>query len=371
MKELRIGQVLAEHRRRCGITQDQLAAYMGVSKAAVSKWETSSTYPDITLLPQLASFFNISIDQLMGYEPQMPPEGIRRLYRELVAEFTQRPFDQVMARCRETAKKYFACPELLFQLGSLYVNHSPLAGSPARVSDLLEEAMALFARVREQSGNSSLQEQARYMEALCLLQLGRAQQALALLDPPIPLRMCPETLLAMAYQQNGEVQEAIRTLQAGIYQAVVELVNLLAQSLLLCDGPSVFHESVRRLTDLAGSFQLESLHPGLMLPAYYTMIRAYLQWGEPEKALDALELYVRLAQKDIYPLRLKGDAYFTRLDSWLDENLPLGSSLPRDDALFQRDIVQALEHPFLEALQGEERYQRLLRTLKRNERSGI
>lgn len=52
---------------------------MGVSKAAVSKWETGLSYPDITLLPVLAAYFNISIDELMGYEPQMGKEDIRKL----------------------------------------------------------------------------------------------------------------------------------------------------------------------------------------------------------------------------------------------------------------------------------------------------
>ena len=57
MKEIRLGRVLVGNRHKRGITQDELAAYLGVSKAAVSKWETGMTYPDITLLPQLAARF--------------------------------------------------------------------------------------------------------------------------------------------------------------------------------------------------------------------------------------------------------------------------------------------------------------------------
>ena len=79
MKELKIGRILVEHRRRRNITQEELAEYIGVSKASVSKWETATTYPDITLLPQLATFFNISIDELVGYEPQMTKTDIRKL----------------------------------------------------------------------------------------------------------------------------------------------------------------------------------------------------------------------------------------------------------------------------------------------------
>ena len=40
MKEIHLVRVFVENRHKRGITQDELAAYMGVSKAAVSKWET-------------------------------------------------------------------------------------------------------------------------------------------------------------------------------------------------------------------------------------------------------------------------------------------------------------------------------------------
>lgn len=122
-KEIRIGHILTKQRHKRGITQEELAACMGVSKASVSKWETSSTYPDITMLPQLAAFFDISIDELMGYEPQMTRENIRRLYRQLSQDFANKPFDEVMTNCRAIVKKYFSCAPLLFQIGSLYVNH--------------------------------------------------------------------------------------------------------------------------------------------------------------------------------------------------------------------------------------------------------
>ena len=70
MNEINIGKNITKFRRSKGITEDELASYIGVSKSSVSKWENSITYPDIMLLPQLATLFNISLDELMGYEPQ-------------------------------------------------------------------------------------------------------------------------------------------------------------------------------------------------------------------------------------------------------------------------------------------------------------
>ena len=168
MKELPIGRILVENRHRLGITQEQLAASMGVSKASVSKWETAVTYPDITLLPQLAAFFNISMDELMGYSPQLSKADIRKLYRELSMEFASRSFDEAVEHCREIQKRYFSCASLVFHIGALYVNHSMLAGSPEKTAQILEEAGGLFARVRADSGDPELAKEALLMEALCL-----------------------------------------------------------------------------------------------------------------------------------------------------------------------------------------------------------
>ena len=60
-----IGTRIAEARKRKGLTQDQLAEAMGVSPQAVSKWENDMSCPDITLLPQLADFFSITVDDLL------------------------------------------------------------------------------------------------------------------------------------------------------------------------------------------------------------------------------------------------------------------------------------------------------------------
>ena len=124
MKEINIARTIINKRKEKGITQDELASYIGVSKAAVSKWEIGQSYPDITFLPQLATFFNISIDELMGYEPQMSKEDIRKLYLSLSYDFAVKPFDEVMEECRKITKKYFSCFPLLFQIGTLIVNNS-------------------------------------------------------------------------------------------------------------------------------------------------------------------------------------------------------------------------------------------------------
>ena len=61
-----IGENIANLRRANGMTQEQLAEIIGVSAQSVSKWETSTTMPDIMLLPVIADIFGVTVDVLYG-----------------------------------------------------------------------------------------------------------------------------------------------------------------------------------------------------------------------------------------------------------------------------------------------------------------
>jgi transcriptional regulator with XRE-family HTH domain len=73
MEGIMIGEQIRFYRQERHIKQDELAEYLGVSFQAVSKWETGASTPDISLLPKLAVYFGISIDQLfeLPYDEQM------------------------------------------------------------------------------------------------------------------------------------------------------------------------------------------------------------------------------------------------------------------------------------------------------------
>ena len=72
--ELNMGNRIAELRKAKGMTQEQLAAALGISAPAVSKWETGSSYPDITLLCPLARVLGTDVDTLLAYEEELSQE---------------------------------------------------------------------------------------------------------------------------------------------------------------------------------------------------------------------------------------------------------------------------------------------------------
>ena len=65
--QLDLGQKIRELRRRDGRTQEALAEAIGVTSQAVSRWEANGGYPDMEMIPSIANYFGISIDELFGY----------------------------------------------------------------------------------------------------------------------------------------------------------------------------------------------------------------------------------------------------------------------------------------------------------------
>lgn len=69
-KQNTLGARIKYHRKRLGLTQEQLAEHMHVSPQAVSKWENNLSCPDIATLPQLAALFGLSVDELLDHRTQ-------------------------------------------------------------------------------------------------------------------------------------------------------------------------------------------------------------------------------------------------------------------------------------------------------------
>ena len=78
--DLKIAERLRKYRKERDMTQDALAQALGVSPQSVSKWECGDGYPDITFLPTLANYFEITIDELMGNDEIGQEQDIDAFY---------------------------------------------------------------------------------------------------------------------------------------------------------------------------------------------------------------------------------------------------------------------------------------------------
>ena len=104
--EIRISDTLKELRRARGNTQEELARHLGISTQAVSKWERGDGMPDITLLPYLASYYDTTVDHLLGCERAHRQQEVEAFEKQELVLINQGKRREGLSLCREMQKKY-------------------------------------------------------------------------------------------------------------------------------------------------------------------------------------------------------------------------------------------------------------------------
>lgn len=363
---IHIGRVISSKRKEKGITQEELANHLGVSKPAVSKWESGQSYPDIILLPELAAFFHISVDQLIGYEPQMAKEDVRKLYQRLAEDFAKRPFQQVYEECEEYIKKYISCWYLQNQMGILLLNHANLAGDPKKEKEIIEKALEIFTRIEKSGEDVALAKLALQMKAICQMALQQPVEAIDILENLNEHIMSTESLLVKAYQMKGDRKKAMEYLQG------YTVKNLLAMLEAATDFFQMYANQPDRMTQfyqlyvrLGGLFEVEQMYPVAMMKIHLVAALVYASAGNKKAAMDALEQYViSVNRAKQISFTLHNNLYFDNLEGYYSCT-DVEKEAPRNPKVIWNDLKNALlNNPAFAELEKEERFQQIKKRLE-------
>ncbi|WP_270313063.1 helix-turn-helix domain-containing protein [Vagococcus fluvialis] len=368
MWEFNMGAVIQQKRKEKELTQEELARLMGVSKSSVSKWETGQTYPDIYLLPELATFFNISIDSLMAYKPQLDKFQIRDIYVELSEKFGKEPFDTVFEEYQLIVKKYYASERFLLQMAVLLLNYSSLA-KESRHQEILNYIIELTSRVKTESKDPSLMTQANVLEGFCHLQLGNIDETLRILNHDALVYMGQEQLLSQAYAAKGDIKKAQEILQVTQFQHLIGLIVTSGDELIYEIGNiEKFDEIVSRVKALAKTYDLKHLHPFLLITFLNNVFISYTQQYRFEEAINTMKEIVDLMISQIFPVELHGDDYFYLLDDWMIEQPSINTNMPRDEKTVKTSLIEFyVSHPGIStSYKDNKEFNQLLQKLKEN-----
>ena len=99
-----IGKEIRRLREMRGVTQESLAQTLNVTAQTVSKWERGTSLPDVLMLPQIAIYFGVTIDQLFAMDPEQQMERIEnRIYSNaLFDEAEERQLEKQLGAFSET-----------------------------------------------------------------------------------------------------------------------------------------------------------------------------------------------------------------------------------------------------------------------------
>ena len=287
MSQLQIGANIAARRAR-GLTQEQLAARLGVSAPAVSKWETNSSYPDITLLCPLARALGCRVDELLQFTPALTEaEAIDHLNEILHTALTG---DLTAAEAALTAlvQEYPDCAALQYQAAigwSAFQVFFPTADAETRARwqrSAVELWQALHA-----GPDPALAQYAANQLASHAIAAGELDEAERYLQE-LPEQVVDASLNRYQLQlKRGDPDAARATLQKRLYAVVSQSITLLSA----LDSPAVLPEPERRLV-LADAFRQMAATFGLLDSSGLLRVEPLLALGRVEDAAAALEEYV-------------------------------------------------------------------------------
>ncbi len=174
--ELLIGETVKRLRRERDLTQEEMAAHLGVSFQSISKWERGDGYPDITMLPALANYFGISVDELLGTSETEKRERYDEINRTWAENNKQKRNAENVALMRQSLKAFPNDALLLVQRST---SLEKLDGTPEEKRRHLLESIAVQEQILRYGEDSEVRGATMYNICHGYWKAGERDKALA------------------------------------------------------------------------------------------------------------------------------------------------------------------------------------------------
>lgn len=240
---MELGNNIRNIRKQRGLRQEQLAEAMGVSIASVSKWENGQCAPELTVLAELADFFEVSIDTLVGHN--LNADRMEALITRLEDAGNNRDEETAAALCEKILRNYpndpravEACSDAYYQLHIYTSKKEYMERCIAETKRLMNlkqgeperERLTRICSLGNQYGHLEQWDTAKeYYEqsnvmgssnaaiAECLLKLGETEKAIAMVSDVL-MRSVFETYgavntLVVGWTELGEGKKATAALE--------------------------------------------------------------------------------------------------------------------------------------------------------------
>ena len=113
---MKMNRILREKRKNLRMTQEQMAAYLGVSASAVNKWEKGSTCPDIALLPGLARLLQTDLNTLLSFKEDLCDAEIENFVNAVNETVREKGYEKGYQMAMNKIHEYPTCEPLLYSL---------------------------------------------------------------------------------------------------------------------------------------------------------------------------------------------------------------------------------------------------------------
>ncbi len=257
--QLTLGQKIRELRKRDGRTQETLAEALGVTSQAISRWEANGGYPDMEMIPAIANYFHVSIDELFGYHSDRE-EKIKRIleeadrvlenqgftfYQGSVSEDIEKSIDML----RNAADEFPNEPKILLKLAESlhmwgynkhgakgYCDDDGILNNDVEYNsknDYWKESLIAYEKVLKANPSPEEREMAICHMTPLYCKMGKYEEAKALAEAQNSIFICKEMLLPeattgeeMVRYQGERIIALLQNLRLSVHSAIAAKVEL-------------------------------------------------------------------------------------------------------------------------------------------------
>lgn len=337
---LKLGENLKRLRTENALTQEQLAEVFGVSPQAVSRWENNGAYPDITLLPIIANYFDITTDELLGVDIERKQQEINKIIEQGKKLLMHGMIWESVTFFREKAVFYPKSADIVYHLAlSLYKDlcekRSKSEETLSEIIELANKAMSL------DKGESYVSYAGKQLLCLVYEMQDRRDEAYEIACNMPSLWISREVMLAHALQGDMEINQRQHNLLTFMDLSINNLHHLSRTA----DSPEQSIELLKKAVSLAdiltgGDYKFYSER---VFKCYLWIARNYCALGKIGEAMENLEAALKCAEMfENRPERSEYSAYW--LKGYFDDKMK--ASANERFSLYNHLLEKIAEEPF-------------------------
>lgn len=222
---MRMNEIIREKRKELDMTQEQMAAYLGVTAPAVHKWEKGVSLPDTALLPALARLLRVDLNTLFAFEKELSEQEINLLCGEVIQRMQKDGYAAGFEWAMEKVREFPSCEKLIFLIASTLDGAQTMFCVEER-EKYTSEIEKLYERAaqssEEQVRNSA--NQLLIVKALQRKEFDRAEKLWEALPEVFIDKKMVKAAICMSKEEDSE---AIRLLEEKLYTSAAKVQNCL------------------------------------------------------------------------------------------------------------------------------------------------
>jgi len=142
-----LNEKLKQFRKSRDLTQEQIADIFHVSPQAVSRWETGVSFPDIEMLPAIAEFFKVTVDDMLGVDVIRNREKIDEILKSLKEKHHKGLTDEAIIICRNALKEFPNNYNLLYELAHFLSDKSRMCYGSEESRGYMRESVPIYENI--------------------------------------------------------------------------------------------------------------------------------------------------------------------------------------------------------------------------------